>query len=438
MGSVSLTETHRRGEKAQGDLLIGAEHELLCITQEGRVPGYGGPSGIGAVLQALGQALGWSPTMEGEHAIGLQGETASVTLEPGGQLELAGSPCTDLHAVANEVRGFHTLLGQIAQDLELQFFGLGLRPLAPLAGIPTMPKSRYAIMKRVMPTLGRRSLEMMFSTATVQTNLDYRDEADMARKFRAAACLSPIAAALFANSPYQNGQLTGRMTERYAIWDDTDTERSGRFAWMVDQPLTYQAYSEWAKGLRLLFLYRQGLYQDAGNTSFANLLDQGLVDESDWQQHLGGIFPEVRLKNFLELRSADGGCGQMVVALNAFWTGLLYDEQALSDALALCEGWESTGWERMARAAATDALAAETDFGPMLELTKEVLRIADAGLQRRGRVALTEKDERTHLAPLHALVHMGASQAELLVKRFGNDAEAARCFATADLWEFPW
>jgi glutamate--cysteine ligase len=322
--------------------------------------------------------------------------------------------------------------------LDLTFFGMGLRPLAALAEIPTMPKSRYEIMKRVMPTLGRRSLEMMFCSATVQTNLDFRSEADLARKYRASACVSPIVAALFANSPYQNGRRTGRMTERYAIWDETDTGRSGRFAWMVDEALTYRSHADWALGLRRLFVHRDGLYRDAGDQSFKELYDAAKVNEDDWQDHLGGIFPEVRLKSFIELRSADAGCGEIVVALNALWTGLLYDEQSLSDVLSLCAGWRSPEWERMAQAASLNGLAAQTDFGPMTELAAELIRLADDGLKRRAKASLNEKDERAHLAPLQTLVHMGASQAELLVKRFGDDAEAARSFAAADLWEFPW
>jgi glutamate--cysteine ligase len=438
MKQQALSDFHRNGEHPNGPWLIGAEHELLCIDSKGEAPGYEGPRGIRAVLKALGQATGMKPSLEGDKTIGLQGKTASVTLEPGGQLELAGSARSSLHEVAAEVRHFQSLLEGIGSELGLRFFGMGLRPVQALPEIPLMPKSRYQIMKAVMPTLGRRSLEMMFGTATVQTNLDYGSEADMARKFRASACLSPIVAAMFANSPYQNAKPTGRMSERYAIWDHTDTQRSGRFAWMLDKPLSYQTYVEFAKAQRMIFRVENGHYIEAGDQSFAAMLKAGEVGSDDWAAHLGGIFPEVRLKNLIELRSADGGCGEMVVALNALWVGILYDEQALDEALALSADWRSEAWEELAQSAARDGLSGSCALGSTLELASELLRIADQGLARRKIVDAADEDERRYLAPLHALVHMGASSAELLLRRFGDDAQAARQFCARKLWEFPW
>lgn len=432
------TEALRRGERPDGELLIGAEHELLCIDQNGAVPGYAGSTGIAAVLAALSDALGWDPSLEDDRVIGLKGATASVTLEPGGQLELAGSPNKDLHQVAAEVSEFQKTLSGIAQPLGLSFFGMGLRPVVPLCELPMMPKSRYQIMQKVMPTLGSRSLEMMFSTATVQTNLDFRSEQDMTRKFRVAACLSPVVAALFANSPYQNGQRTGRASERYAIWDDTDVDRSGRFDWMVDEDQTYEGYTQWAKDQRMIFVHRDGLYHQASGLSFAKHASSTAYQEGDWEHHLGGVFPEVRLKSFMELRSADTGCGQMVVALNALWTGLLYDQESLDMAEDLTRDWRSSEWQGLASSAATDGLSGVSALGSLRELAAAILVLADGGLERRARLDDRGQDERLYLAPLHMLVHWGASQAELLVQRFGDDAKSARQFCAQDLWEFPW
>ena len=433
-----LTEVFVRGERSDGECVIGAEHELLCLDHNRRVPGYAGRTGIAAVLNELSRALDWQPTLEANQIIGLKGSTASVTLEPGGQLELAGSPSSHLHAVANEVRNFHEVLSHIAKPLGLSFFGLGMRPLTALSDIPTMPKSRYEIMKSLMPKLGSRSLEMMFSTATIQTNLDFRNEEDMARKYRVSACLSPVVAALFANSPYQNGRRTGRMTERYAVWDHTDTERSGRFDWMLDHKQSYESYADWAADQRLLFLYRSGVYQPAPDHSFAKHRQTTAAKAQDWEQHLAGIFPEIRLKSFLELRSADAGCGQMVVALNALWTGLLYDQEALNLAEELTQDWMSTSWQQLATSAATDGLSGMSDYGSLKELAAAVVRLAEEGLRRRGRLNEQGQDERLYLAPLHMLVHLGASQAELMLRRFGEDAESAFQFVSKDLWEFPW
>ena len=427
-----LIEIHRRGERPDGPLKIGSEHELLCMDSAGRVPGYHGPSGILAVLERLQAMTNTNPTMEGDRVIGLCGPSACVTLEPGGQLELAGSPLENLHEVADETKAFQAMVKQVGDELGLQFFAMGLRPVAPICRIPLMPKSRYDIMRVLMPKLGRRSIEMMFGTATVQTNLDYRSEADFARKFRVSAGLSPIAAALFANSPYQNGRPTGRMTERYAIWDETDTDRSGRFPWMLDQGLRYEDYDAWAAAQRMLFLYRDGRYIDAPERSFEALWSEGSLDAKDWEQHLGGLFPEIRLKKILELRSADSGCGEMVVALNAFWVGLLYDDQALAAADAMTASWQPEAWESLAQTAARDGLSGRSPLGSTVELSAAVLRIASAGLARRG------LDEEKYLAPLQHLVDIGKSQAELLLERFEEDAAAARRFCANHLWEFPW
>ena len=293
-------------------------------------------------------------------------------------------------------------------------------------------------MQKVMPTLGSRSLEMMFSTATVQTNLDFRSEQDMARKFRVSACLSPVVAALFANSPYQNGQRTGRATERYAIWDDTDVNRSGRFDWMVDEGQTYERYAQWAQRQRMIFIHREGLYHQASGQSFAEHAASSAYHEGDWEHHLGGVFPEVRLKSFIELRSADTGCGQMVVALNALWTGLLYDQESLDMADDLTRDWRSSEWQDLASSAATDGLSGVSALGSLRELAAAILVLADDGLERRARLDERGQDERLYLKPLHMLVHWGASQAELLVQRFGDDARSARQFCAQDLWEFPW
>ena len=433
-----LTEIFIGGERPHGECLIGAEHELLCLNADGRVPGYEGRQGIAAVLNELADALGWQHTLEANQVIGLKGATASVTLEPGGQLELAGSPSTQLHSVADEVRNFHQALTQITKPLGLTFFGMGLRPMTALCDVPTMPKSRYEIMKNLMPTLGSRSLEMMFATATIQTNLDFRDEDDMARKYRVSACLSPVVAALFANSPYQNGRPTGRMTERYAIWDDTDTQRSGRFDWMLDHKQSYHNYARWAAEQRMLFLYRNGIYKPASDHSFTVHAQSAGAEPHDWEQHLAGIFPEIRLKSFLELRSADAGCGQMVIALNALWTGILYDQQSLDMADELTRDWTSASWQQLATSAATDGLSGVSDYGSLRELAAAVLTLAEGGLERRAYLDDKGQDERLYLAPLHVLVHLGLSQAELMIQRFGDDAQSALEFAAKDLWEFPW
>jgi glutamate--cysteine ligase len=287
-------------------------------------------------------------------------------------------------------------------------------------------------MRSIMPTLGSRSLEMMFGTATIQANIDYADEADFSEKLWLALRASPIVAALYANSPYQNGRHTGQMTSRYGIWDDTATDRSGRFDFMIDDSMTYARYARWVYNRQMFFVSRPEGYVDMRQHTFRSALAAGLATEQDWPLHLSTVFPEVRLKNIIELRSADAGTGDLVVALNALWMGLLYDATARAELRHLVGHWTSQTVEEVAASATEHGLGGTADGRPMLGLASDLLAIAGAGLQRRDR------GEACTLDVLSALVRSGKSQAEHAVARFGDDAAAARRFVAHRLTTCPW
>jgi glutamate--cysteine ligase len=427
-----LCALHRAAERPVQDWLIGAEHELFCVDPSGRPPGYDGPNGIGAVLAALGPALDMQPTLENDTLIGLNGAMGSVTLEPGGQIELSAAPRHDATLVADDCARFHRALDALSPDLGLSFFAMGLRPCTPVAEVPLMPKARYAIMRSIMPTLGSRSLEMMFGTATIQANIDYADEDDFSEKFGLAGRASPVVAALFANSPYQNGRATGQMSTRYGIWDDTATERSGRFAFMIDEPMTYSRYAEWAFAQQMFFVARPGGYLDMRAHSFRSALAAGLVERADWELHMSTVFPEVRLKNIIEMRSADGGTGDLVTALNALWMGLLYDRTARAELTQILGHWNFVKVEEAAAAATQFGLAGAVAGRPMAALADDLVAVARGGLERRGR------GEACLLDVLLALLRSGKSQAEHCVARFGDDAASARDFVAGRLSTCPW
>jgi glutamate--cysteine ligase len=427
-----LCAIHRSGERPESTWLVGAEHELLCIDSTGMPPRYEGPSGIAAVLTALAPALNMTPVLEGDKMIGLSGAMGSITLEPGGQVELSAAPRTDALQVAGDTARFHAALADAAAELGLTFFAMGLRPCTAVPNVPLMPKARYEIMRSIMPTLGSRSLEMMFGTATIQANIDYADEADFSEKFWLAGRASPIVAALYANSPYQNGRRTGQMTGRYGIWDDTATDRSGRFDFMIDEPMTYAQYARWVYDQQMFFVSRPEGYVDMRQHSFRSAQAAGLAREEDWSLHLSTVFPEVRLKNIIELRSADGGTGDLVVALNALWMGLLYDTTARAELRQLVGHWTSQTVEQVAASATEHGLGGTADGQPMLNLAGDLLAIATAGIRRRGR------GEECTLDVLNALLRSGKSQAEHAVARFGDDAAATRRFVAQRLSTCPW
>ncbi len=407
------------GCKPRAEWRIGTEHEKFGYRKADLRPlPYEGDQGIGAVLHAL-ERFGWTPVREAGKTIALRLDGQAITLEPGGQLELSGDKLETLHQTCDEVHIHLEQVRTVAEELDIGFFGLGFQPKWRLDEIPVMPKARYQIMRAYMPTRGELGLEMMLRTCTVQTNLDFDSEADMVRKFRVGLALQPIATALYANSPFTEGKPNGYLSYRSHVWTDTDGDRCGTLPFVFEEGMGFERYAEYALDVPMYVVYRDGAYSDASGQSFRDFLDGrlgALPGErprlSDWEDHLTTLFPEVRLKRFLEMRGADGGPWRRLCALPAFWVGLLYDSAALDAAWDMVKTWSAEEREAMRREVPRRALGTPFRNRSLGDLAREAVDIAAAGLQRRARLDRYGDSEAHFLDALHVILESGRTPAE--------------------------
>ncbi|HEY1146766.1 MAG TPA: glutamate--cysteine ligase [Allosphingosinicella sp.] len=418
-----------KGEKPAERWRIGTEHEKFVYRRaDHRAPSYDEPGGIRDLLMELTQ-FGWEPVMEGENVIALAGPDGNVSLEPAGQFELSGAPLEHLHQTCAETGRHLEQVKTVGEKLGLGFLGLGMWPDKSRAELPIMPKGRYAIMLRHMPRVGNLGLDMMLRTCTIQVNLDYASEADMAKKFRVGLALQPLATALFANSPFTEGKPNGYLSYRSHIWSDTDPARTGMLPFVFEDGFGYERYLDYALDVPMYFVYRDGKYIDAAGQSFRDFLKGELPAlpgekprATDWTDHLSTAFPEVRLKSFLEMRGADGGRWSKICALPAFWVGLLYDSQALDAAWDEVKHWSLEERQRLRDEVPKLALNAVTPSGETLrELGGRILDIAAAGLGARNRLNAAGDNESGFLDPLRDIVARGTTPAELLLARYHGE-----------------
>ena len=416
------------GEKPEAAWRLGTEHEKIPFYVESNAPvPYAGERGIRALIEGLGAIDGWEPILDDDRPIGLADARGggAISLEPGGQFELSGAPLETVHETAQEVDRHLEVLKSVADPLGIGFLTLGMSPKWTREETPVMPKGRYAIMAAYMPKVGKLGLDMMFRTATVQTNLDFASEADMVAKLRVSLALQPIATALFANSPFTDGKPNGFLSRRSDIWRDTDADRSGTLPFVFDDGMGYEAYVDYALDVPMYFVKRGDVYHDVTGQSFRDLLAgrlPGLPGErattSDWANHLSTIFPEVRLKRFLEMRGADVGPPAMIAAHSALWGGLLYDRAALGGALVLIENWTAPMRQALRDEVPRLGLSATIEGRPVRDVAHEVLALARGGLERRARRDAAGRDESVHLEPLDAIVAEGQTSAERWLERF--------------------
>lgn len=420
-----LVEFIASGGKSEADWRIGTEHEKFGFRLDDlRPPTWEGERGIGALLEGLTR-FGWNRVEEDGKLIALLRDSASVTLEPAGQLELSGAPLASIHETCSEVTGHLREVKAVADGLGLGFLGMGFQPKWSRADMPWMPKGRYAIMRRYMPTVGSLGLDMMTRTCTVQVNLDFADEADMVKKFRVSLALQPVATALFADSPFTEGKPNGYLSYRSHIWTDTDPDRTGMLDFVFEDGFGYERYVDYLLDVPMYFSYRDGRYVDLAGRSFRRFMD-GRLDElpgatptlKDFADHLTTAFPEVRLKKYLEMRGADGGPWGRLCALPAFWVGLLYDDEALDAAWDLVKDFSIA--ERHALRDGVPAQALKLPFrgGSVRDLAAEALRIAARGLVRRARRNDHGVDESIFLEPLIEIVEANQTSAERKLELF--------------------
>ncbi len=423
------------GCKPKDQWRIGTEHEkfVFCRTSLKPVP-YEGETGIRAILEKLSEETGWEIIAENGLPIGLRGEGASVSLEPGGQFELSGAALENVHQTCDEVHRHLAAIKTVCDPMGVAFLGMGFAPTWSLDETPRMPKARYDIMRRYMPTKGALGLDMMHRTCTVQVNLDFSSEADMALKFKTALALQPIATALFANSGLVDGKPSGYASYRAHIWTDTDPDRTGLLNFVFEDGFGFARYADYMLDVPMYFVRREGRYIDAAGQSFRDFLKGELPalpgetpTMADWEDHLSTAFPEVRLKTFLEMRGADGGPWARICALPAFWVGLLYDEDALGAAWDVAKDWSAETRERLRTDVARNGLNARIGTRTVQETALEVLAISRAGLKRRACGGNVDADETSFLDPLDAIaqsgVTMGEYTAELFVGDLGGDAK---------------
>ena len=423
-----LVEWIASGEKPRETWRLGTEHEKVPFYRADSSPvPYEGGRGIRALLEGMQERTGWEPIIEGDHPIGLADEAGggAISLEPGGQFELSGAPLQTLHETARETAQHLADAKAVGESLGIGFLTLGMSPLWTRAETPVMPKARYRIMTDYMPKVGSLGLDMMYRTSTVQVNMDYASEADMVKKLRVSLALQPVATAIFANSPFTDGKPNGYLSMRSNIWLDTDKDRTGMMAFAFEDGFGYERYVDWALDVPMYFVKRDATYHDVAGASFRDLFAGRLAQlpgeratRSDWANHVSTLFPEVRLKRYLEMRGADVGNAEHIVALSAFWTGLLYDETSLDGAWELVKSWSAEDREQLRADVPKQALKARIAGRSVQDVARDALALSRAGLQRRGYRDDAGRDETRHLAYAEEIVASGRTQAERLLELY--------------------
>jgi len=426
-----LAEYLADGCKPKEDWRIGTEHEKFGYCKDTLKPlPYDGPRSIRAVLEGLSQRFGWDPIAEGGNIIGLQKDGANVSLEPGGQLELSGAPLETIHQTCDEVNVHLREVQSVADDIGARFIGLGSAPHWTHDDMPLMPKGRYKLMDSYMQKVGTLGTSMMRRTCTVQVNLDFGSEADMVQKLRVSLALQPVATALFSNSPFTEGKLNGHKSWRGRIWRDLDPARTGMLPFVFEDGFGFEAWVQYALDVPMYFVYRDGQYIDALGMSFRDFLKgelPALPGElplmSDWADHLTTLFPEARIKKFIEMRGADGGPWRRLCALPAFWVGLMYDQSSLDAAWDFVKGWDAETRDALRVASSIDGLAAEVNGISMRDIAARAVEISEAGLKARAREGAGGMlpDETHFLNALKETLETGETPADELIRRYHDD-----------------
>jgi len=426
-----LVEYLADGCKPKEKWRIGTEHEKFGFCRDTLKPlPYDGPRSIRAVLEGMRDRFGWKPLYEGESLIGLEKGGANISLEPGGQFELSGAPLENIHQTCDEVNEHLRDVKEVADEIGAGFIGLGAAPIWKHEDMPVMPKGRYRLMTGYMAQVGTHGTQMMYRTCTVQVNLDFASEADMVRKFRVGLALQPVATALFANSPFFEGRPTGYKSWRSRIWRDLDPARTGMAPFVFEDGFGFERWVDYALDVPMYFVYRDGRYIDALGQSFRDFLDgrlPALPGErplvSDWADHLTTIFTEVRIKQFMEMRGADGGPWRRLCALPALWVGLLYDDAALEAAWDIARDWDAETREAWRVAAGRDALDATVGGQRMRDIARDVVAIARDGLKNRARegVGGLVRDETHFLNTLEESVETGRVPADELLEKYHGE-----------------
>jgi glutamate--cysteine ligase len=416
----------RAGETPADRWRVGLEHEKIGLfAADARPVPFEGENGIGALLAGLARTGGWKEVHEGPNLIALDRDGESVTLEPGGQLELSGRPFATVHETARELEAHLAALRSVSEPAGVAWIALGAQPFHPTPALPRMPKGRYRIMREYLPSRGALAMDMMHATASVQSSFDYADEGDMIAKLRTALGVSTIVSALFANSSLHEGRASGFVSRRMVIWRQTDPARCGGIPFAFDPDFGYARYAEWALDVPMFFIVRDGTYTPMHGLTFRAFLCEGFEGEratlADFDRHLTTLFPDVRLKRLLEVRGADSVPADLVCAVPALWKGLLYDAGARSAAWELVRAWTPSQREEALLDVARRGLRAQAAGRPVLGWARELVAIAVDGLRRIAHRDDSGRDERIHLDPVLALLEGGRSPGEIVLERWEGE-----------------
>lgn len=423
-----LVAALERGSKPREDWRIGTEHEKFPFFTANRSPvPYDGPHGIRALLEGL-MRFGWLGVYEGETLIGLESPKGggNISLEPGGQFELSGAPLETLHQTCAELHDHLAQVKEVGGEHGVGFLGLGFTPSWRRDEIPVMPKGRYKIMTEYMKKVGTMGLDMMYRSCTVQVNLDFASEADMVKKLRVAVALQPIATAIFANSPFTEGNPNGYLSYRSHVWTDTDRARTGMIPFIFEDGFGFERYVDYALDVPMYFVFRNGRYIDVTGQSFRDFMEgklRGAEGETptrgDWINHLTTIFPEARLKNYIEMRGADGGPWARICALPAFWVGLTYDQSSLDAAWDLVKDWSAEERQRLRDDVPRLGFATPFRKGTLLDVARQAVEISRAGLRARARGdGAGTANETVFLSAVEDIVGKGKSPAEEMLEAY--------------------
>lgn len=414
--------------KPASEFRVGAEMEKFGVFDDGTPIPYDGEVGVRSVLESL-EKKGWTADAEtpGGPLIALLRNGASVTLEPGSQLELSGAPLVHSHEICAEFSEHLAEIAPYSAEKKIHWLGLGFHPFARRDQFTMVPKQRYAVMREYLPTRGGLALDMMLRTSTVQANYDYLSEVDAMTKMRVALKLSPLTTALFANSPFYEGKPFGGKSYRAKVWLDTDPDRSGLVPALWKRNATFVDYVEWALDVPMFMFKRDG--EKVANTgqTFRSFWKSGYAGHkpnmTDWQTHLNTIFPEVRLKKTIEVRGADAQGAKLACALPALWTGILYDDKALAAADAMTADWTHDEVSATRKEIWQKGLVSRFRAGTLQPFAEKLIEIAEGGLERRAFLSSSGKDERVHLAVLKELVGEGKTPADRLLEGIEDVAD---------------
>ena len=425
---IDLVKWFEAGCKPKNLFRIGTEHEKFVYKLNSLKPvSYNEPSGIKNILKSLVR-FGWVEVSEGGNIIALRKDNQSITLEPGGQLELSGAPLENIHQTCSEVNEHLKQVKIIGNELNIGFLGVGARLEGKLASDLWMPKPRYKIMKDYMPLVGNLGLEMMADTCTVQANLDYSSEQDMSRKLKTSFILQPIVTALFASSPIEKMKPSKYITRRAAIWFDVDKDRCGTPKFIFDEDLSFESWVDYALKVPMYFIKRNGQYINCAGASFEKFmlgqLEQ-LPNEKptilDWEDHLSTIFTEIRLKQYIEFRGADAGPWKSLCALPALWVGLLYDSESLNEAESLAKSWSFDMYKKAYEEVPIKGLDLIINKRSINDHAKDLIAISKRGLKKRNFLDGTGNDESGYLNQLEEITHTGNSQAKKMLSMWNNN-----------------